>query len=109
ILHLVKSEPKSVHAVGANVLTRTHDIANARIEFASGTVANVTCSRVSLKSERKFRVFQENQYLSLDFGGGEIRLLTKTGEINADALEAGEPPPIETESWSLEKSDALLA
>jgi predicted dehydrogenase len=104
ILHLVKSEPVSVSANGAKVLTKTYDIANARIEFKSGTVANVTSSRVSVKSERKFRVFQENQYLSLDFGSGEIRLLTKTGEFtDMDNL------PIDTETWNLEKSDALLA
>lgn len=104
ILHLVQSEPVAVYANGAKVLTKTYDIANARIEFKSGAVANVTSSRVSIKSERKFRVFQENQYFSLDFGGGEIRLITKTGEFTDP-----ENLPIETESWNLEKSDALLA
>lgn len=104
ILYLVKSEPVEVHAVGANVLTKTSDIANARIVFKSGTVANVTASRVSLTAQRKFRVFQENQYMSLDFGAGEVRLLTKTGEFVENA-----EPPIETETWNLEKSDALLA
>ncbi len=104
ILHLVKSEPVRVDAVGAPVITKTYDIANARIEFASGTVANVTSSRVSLNTQRKFRVFQDSQYLSLDFGAGEVRLTTKTGEWRPDA-----PPPIESEAWSLEKGDALLA
>jgi predicted dehydrogenase len=104
ILHLVQSEPIAVHANGTKVLTKTHDIVNARIEFKSGAVANVTSSRVSLKAERKFRLFQENQYFSMDFGSGEIRLLTKTGEFtDPDNL------PIESESWNLEKSDALLA
>jgi predicted dehydrogenase len=104
ILHLVQSEPVAVYANGARVLTKTYDIANARIEFKSGAVANVTSSRVSIKTERKFRVFQENQYFSLDFGAGEIRLLTKTGEFtDMDNL------PIENETWNLEKSDALLA
>lgn len=104
ILHLVKSDPVRVDAVGAPVITKTFDIANARIEFASGTVANVTSSRVSLNTQRKFRVFQESQYLSLDFGSGEVRLTTKTGDWQPDA-----PPPIESEAWSLEKGDALLA
>ena len=103
ILHLVKSEPVSVAAVGTPVLTRTDDIANARIEFSSGAVANVTASRVSLNSQRKFRVFQEAQYLSMDFGSGEVRLFTKTGEWNGEGS-----PPIDMESWNLEKSDALL-
>lgn len=104
IMHLVQSEPVTVHAVGTPVITKTIDIANARIEFANGAVANVTSSRVSLQAQRKFRVFQDSQYLSMDFGSGEVRLMTKTGEWNP-----AEPPPIETESWNLEKSDALLA
>lgn len=104
ILHLVKSKPVLVHAIGTPVITKTFDIANARIEFENGTVANVTASRVSIKTERKFRIFQDEQYLSLDFGGGEVRLLTKAGE-----WEAGEElPPIDMETWNLEKSDALL-
>lgn len=104
ILHLVQSEPIRVDAVGTPVITQTYDIANARIEFASGAVANVTSSRVSLQAQRKFRVFQPSQYLSLDFGSGEVRLMSKVGEWKADA-----PPPIESETWNLEKSDALLA
>ncbi len=103
ILHLVKSEPVAVAAVGTPVITRTDDIANARIEFQSGAVANVTASRVSLNSQRKFRVFQDSQYLSMDFGAGEVRLFTKTGEWNGEGT-----PPIEMEAWNLEKSDALL-
>jgi predicted dehydrogenase len=104
ILHLVQSEPVKVEAIGTPVITKTTDIANARIEFKSGTVANVTASRVSAQAQRKFRVFQESQYLSLDFGTGEVNLMTKTGEWKENAL-----PPIESESWSLEKGDALLA
>lgn len=104
ILHLVQSDPIRVDAVGTPVITKTADIANARIEFASGTVANVTASRVSMHAQRKFRVFQDSQYLSLDFGSGEVRLMSKTGEWVENA-----PPPIESEVWNLEKSDALLA
>lgn len=103
ILHLVDSKPVKVDAVGTPVLTATTDICNARIQFESGTVANVTSSRVSLNGQRKFRVFQEAQYLSLDFGTGDVRLMTKTGES-----KPGEFPSIETESWNLEKADALL-
>jgi predicted dehydrogenase len=103
ILHLVGSEPVRVDAVGTPVLTKTTDICNARIQFASGTVANVTASRVSLNAQRKFRVFQATQYLSLDFGSGDVRLMTKVGEAAAGAL-----PQIETDAWNLEKTDALL-
>ena len=103
ILSLVRSAPKTVAAIGTPVLTKTADIANARVEFESGAVANLTASRVSTKSQRKFRLFQQNQYLSIDFGSGEVNLLTKTGEFQGDEL------PIDSESWNLEKGDALLA
>ena len=103
ILSLVKSPPVNVSAIGTPVLTKTADIANARIEFKSGAVANVTASRVSTKAQRKFRCFQPSQYLSIDFSSGEVNLLTKTGEMIDDEL------PIDTEAWNLEKGDALLA
>ena len=103
ILSLVKSEPIAVSAVGTPVITRHVDIANARIEFESGAVANVTASRVSQSSQRKFRVFQDKQYLSLDFQSGEVNLLTKTGEWSEGTI------PLEAEAWNLEKADALMA
>lgn len=103
ILSLVKSPVKSVSAVGAPVLTKFVDIANARVEFESGTVANVTASRVSQSATRKFRVFQNDQYLSIDFGTGEVNLTTKKGEWKDDSI------PLEMDAWSLEKADALLA
>lgn len=103
ILSLVKSPVKSISAVGAPVLTQLADIANARVEFESGTIANITSSRVSQSATRKFRVFQKSQYLSIDFGTGEVNLTTKTGEFEGDNL------PLEFEAWSLEKGDALLA
>ncbi|MCP3871262.1 MAG: Gfo/Idh/MocA family oxidoreductase [Gammaproteobacteria bacterium] len=67
ILSLVKSEITSISAVGTPVLTSHVDIANARLEFANGTVANVIASRVSEKTMRRIRVFAENRYESLDF------------------------------------------
>ncbi|MES9959094.1 MAG: Gfo/Idh/MocA family oxidoreductase [Sedimenticola sp.] len=67
ILSLVKSEITSISAVGTPVLTQHVDIANARLEFANGTVANVIASRVSEKQTRRIRVFEENRYESLDF------------------------------------------
>lgn len=104
VLDLVKSPVKSVSAIGTPVLTKTVDIANVRVEFESKAIANLTASRVSLNAMRKFRVFQSDQYLSIDFGSGEVNLTTKTGEW----IE-GQEPPLDFESWNLEKGDALLA
>ncbi|MCP4993032.1 MAG: Gfo/Idh/MocA family oxidoreductase [Gammaproteobacteria bacterium] len=67
ILSLVKSTITSISAVGSPVITSHVDIANARLEFANGTVANVIASRVSEKKMRRIRVFEENRYESLDF------------------------------------------
>ncbi|MCB0378236.1 MAG: Gfo/Idh/MocA family oxidoreductase [Bdellovibrionales bacterium] len=105
IMSLVNSPVKSVSAVGTPVLTKHVDIANARIEFESNAVANVTASRVSATSKRKFRVFQETQYLSIDFETGEVNLTTKTGEIKSLDGDL----PLEFDAWSLDKGDALLA
>ena len=101
ILSLLGSRPARVSAVGIPVLTRTADIANARIEFDTGAIANVTASRVSTGAQRKFRLFQEGQYLSIDFGAGEVQLVSRTGTEKQPALCQ--------ERWSLEKGDALLA
>ena len=67
VLSLVKSTVKKVSASGVAVISETPDIANARIEFNNGCVANLTASRISLKNMRKVRIFQKNTYLSVDF------------------------------------------
>jgi predicted dehydrogenase len=67
VLHLVKSKVRKVSASGVAVLSNTPDIANARIEFENGAVANLTASRISIKQMRKMRLFQPDAYLSLDF------------------------------------------
>jgi hypothetical protein len=67
IMHLVKSPVKRISASGVTVLSETPDIANARIEFDNGCVANLTASRISLKKMRKMRVFQRDAYISIDF------------------------------------------
>jgi predicted dehydrogenase len=103
VMSLIKSPVKSVSAIGTPVLTKTVDIANVRLEFESKAIANLTASRVSLNSMRKFRVFQRSQYLSIDFGSGEVNLTTKTGD-----WKFGEDPPLALENWNLEKGDALL-
>ncbi len=103
VLSLVNSEPVLISAVGTPVLTKTLDLCNARVEFKNGAVANMTASRVSQTTQRKFRVFQANQYVSLDFQTGEVNLLTKTGEWKEGDL------PIDHQQFNLEKGDALLA
>jgi len=70
ILSLVKSEPLQIDASGVGVISNTVDIANARIQFANGCVANVTASRISTKKMRKMRIFQQDAYISLDFVEG---------------------------------------
>ena len=67
ILHLVRSEVQSIDAVGIPILSKGEDIANARLRFTNGCVANITVSRVSPERLRKIRVFQPNAYLSLDY------------------------------------------
>jgi predicted dehydrogenase len=67
VLHLVKSPVEQISASGVAVLSHTPDIANARLEFANGCVANLTASRISMKQMRKMRLFQADHYLSLDF------------------------------------------
>jgi len=70
ILHLVKSKPVKVDASGVGVVSSNIDIANARVEFENGCVANITASRISAKKMRKMRIFQKNAYISLDFTDG---------------------------------------
>jgi predicted dehydrogenase len=102
ILLLIDSRPTAVSAVGIPVLMDDIDIANARIEFANGAVANVTASRVSTTAQQRFRVFQPNQYISIDFGSGELRRITRRSEHDGGA-------PLAEETWHLEKGDPLLA
>ncbi|MDT8452533.1 MAG: Gfo/Idh/MocA family oxidoreductase [Gammaproteobacteria bacterium] len=79
ILNIVNSEVKSIAASGTPVLTSTADIANARLEFANGCVANVTASRVSMKTERKMRLFQPNSCITIDFHNRVMKVYSKGG------------------------------
>ena len=79
ILAFVKSPAESVDAVGAPVLTAVEDIANTRIRFANGCVANITASRISTKSERKMRIFQPDHYISIDFLSRKV-IVARKGE-----------------------------
>ena len=103
ILSLVDAAPVRVSAIGIAALTASVDVANARIEFANGAIANVTASRASTKAERKFRVWQDQQYVSIDFGRGVVQKVRSRG-----TWKPGESP-LDEESWNLEKGDALAA
>lgn len=76
---LVPSTPVKINAVGLPILTRSIDIANARIEFADGCVANVTASRVSMEKIRKLRFFQAREYVSVDYTNQEVAVFSLTG------------------------------
>jgi predicted dehydrogenase len=103
ILALVNSEVERIDASGTAVLTQGTDIANARLLFKNGCVANVTASRISMKQERKMRMFRPSSYVSVDF---QNRILTKhrTGEKE---MFPG-IPEILTEETTYEGGDALL-
>ncbi len=72
VLNLVPSEVREIRAAGISVLTDQVDLANARLEFADGCIANLTASRMSFKSMRKFRLFQSDAYLAVDFENREL-------------------------------------
>jgi predicted dehydrogenase len=94
ILHLVRSPVQTIDAVGVPVLSRGEDIANARLRFENGCVANITSSRISPEQMRKIRVFQEDTYLSLDYQSqsGELYRRTADGLTREDVeIEREEP------------------
>lgn len=94
ILSLVGGTVESVSAIGVPVLTPFVDIANARLVFSSGAVANITASRVSRERTRKLRIFQQSGYLSLDLGMGEGEFYRLRGDIDLAAL-VKTPLPVE--------------
>jgi predicted dehydrogenase len=98
ILHLVGSPVQSIDAVGVPVLSRGEDIANARLRFANGCVANVTSSRISPERMRKIRVFQEDAYLSLDYEkqSGEI-YRREAGKISREKVAIDREEPLKRE------------
>lgn len=81
ILSFVNSPVTDIKASGVGILTPSIDIANARIEFESGAIANVTSSRISLKQERKIRFFQKDSYITLDFQAKNVRIIKKSADI----------------------------
>jgi predicted dehydrogenase len=98
ILHLVRSPVQTIDAVGVPVLSRGEDIANARIRFENGCVANITSSRISPEQMRKIRVFQEDVYLSLDYQNqtGEMYQRTASG-LKREEVEIERDEPLKRE------------
>jgi predicted dehydrogenase len=100
VMALETSEIVSIDAVGVAVLSKQEDIANVRIRFASGCVANLTASRISLDCMRKIRIFEENTYVSTDYSEQQVMVYhKKQGELPQDAspMEAIHIEPLDVE------------
>jgi predicted dehydrogenase len=98
LLWLVRSAVRRIEAVGVPVLSKSEDIANARVTFASGCVANLTASRISDESIRRIRVFQEADYLSIDYKAQTVELAHRRGRaIERVNLPVNQRPPLEDE------------
>lgn len=102
ILSFVRSSVAQIHAVGVPVISPNIDIANARLSFANGCVANVTASRVSVRKQRKIRIFQEDAYVSMDFVEHNIQIYRRIFPQGKDGT-----PEITGELLETEKGDAL--
>jgi predicted dehydrogenase len=93
VLSFVRSPVSQLHAVGLRILSPKVDIANVRLEFASGCVANFTASRVSTETVRKLRFFQPHQYLSIDYARQDLLIINVApGENGEQNLAANKPP-----------------
>jgi predicted dehydrogenase len=102
ISNFAQSKLKSVHAAGVPVVSGEVDIANARLEFDSGCVANVTASRISTKDQRKIRLFQSNCYTSVDFVDHCITVIKKKDQDLQSLI-----PGMAIEKLSFSQGDAL--
>jgi predicted dehydrogenase len=102
LLSMVPSPLRAVEAIGVPVLTPSVDIANARLRFANGCIANVTASRVSLKRERKLRIFQRDAYFSVDFDQRQVRVCRRE-------TDASGHPALTLEQLEVPEGDALAA
>jgi predicted dehydrogenase len=87
ILHMVRSKVEHIHAVGVPVLTKKPDIANARVQFEGGCVANITSSRITIEDQRRIRIFQPDVYLALDYAAQKVamyRRISTPGKSNVE-------------------------
>jgi predicted dehydrogenase len=104
VLNLIKSPVVAVTAVGVPVISDQVDIANARLQFESGCVANLTASRVSVERVRRVRIFQRDTFISLDYSQQEIAVYHRIPAADSDA-EA--PPTIVKEEIPIDKAEPL--
>lgn len=104
IQELVGEPIESIDAVGATVFSGETDIVNARIRFRGGCVANTTASRISMKQERKIRIFQDDAYLSIDMQQKILTVIRKKDEAPVES-----PAQVSIEEESFDQGDALLA
>ncbi|UCF36774.1 MAG: Gfo/Idh/MocA family oxidoreductase [Acidobacteriota bacterium] len=107
VLSMVADELVDVRAVGIPVLTPKVDIANARLEFANGCVANITASRVSRDKVRKLRLFQPSDYISIDFNNRSIEMYSLSTETGLPQILARQPEVQEGEPLALELASFL--
>lgn len=104
IQYLIQSPIQSIEAIGAPVISNVNDIANARIKFENGCIANVTASRVSIKTERKLRIFQPTAYMSIDLHNKELNIYEEgEGEMIAGV------PNVRRDHQKFDKGDAIKA
>ena len=96
---LVPSKIKKISSFGKSIITNKIDIANARLEFFNGTIANLTASRISQKSERKIRIFEKDKYLSLDFLQSKLKIVEKVKKKSSKLFK--------TLEYNYKKTDAL--
>ncbi|MDD5069350.1 MAG: Gfo/Idh/MocA family oxidoreductase [Candidatus Omnitrophica bacterium] len=98
VLDLAKDDIRKVEAKGVKVLSPSEDIANARITFKNGCVANITASRISVKRERKIRIFMNRAYISLDYAQQTVEIYQKVGnEIKKEVLAIDKEEPLKKE------------
>lgn len=108
---IAQSEPVDIKANGVNIVSKHPDICNARIEFKSGLVANVTASRISMKQMRKFRIIQEDAYISLDLATKEaqvIRLLDESAENTIELDTFRGKKFVKLEELQVQSNNAIL-
>lgn len=104
IQSVVRAPITKIDASGAQVLSQDIDIANARLQFANGCVANITASRTSLKTERRMRIFQQDAYIAVDFGDKKLTVYRKSDKEMFPGV-----PEIASEETAFQSSDALKA
>ena len=116
VLTFVKSEVKEIRAVGLPILSGKVDIANVRVEFESGCVANFTASRVSTERVRKLRFFQAGQYISIDYGRQDVLVFSVGGAAHSFAKDVNEwgtrpsvNPQIQVAKPAITAEEPLLA